>query len=310
MRQFTILILIILFVSFKIHSQQIAQYSQWSFNHFSINPALAGIKNCLDVRTAYRLQWAGFDGAPESGIFTINAPLNKKRKNLNSSFHGIGGKVERDIFGNFNNFAVSIAYALHFPLDRGKMLSFGMSGGIQQFGFDHTNATTIDPDPAVAQSGNMFLIPLVGAGAWYNTERFFVGASIDQLARNRWEDLGMTSRFQLHGNLTAGTRWDLENNYSLLPSVLFRIPPAGPMSIDLNLMLDFSDRFLIGLGYRNVDALIAFARVKIKKITIGYSFDYITSNIQGGNYHTHEISLIYNNCRSKNTSISACPLFE
>lgn len=293
-----------------IFGQQIAQYSQWSFNQFSINPALAGIKNCLDVRSAYRLQWAGFEGAPESGLFTINAPLNKKRKHLNSSFHGLGGKIERDVFGHFQNFAVSMAYALHFPLDQEKRLSFGISAGVQQFGFNQENVSTIDPDPAVAQSANVFMVPLIGAGAWYNSEKFYVGASIDQLARNRWEDIGFSSRFQMHFKLAAGTRWNLENNYSVLPSVLIRIPPAGPPSVDLNAMFDFGNNFMVGAGYRNVDAVIAFLRLRIKKITVGYSFDYITSNIQGGNFHTHEISVMYNNCRSRNTKAAACPLFE
>lgn len=293
-----------------IFGQQIAQYSQWSFNQFSINPALAGIKNCLDVRSAYRLQWAGFEGAPESGLFTINAPLNKKRKHLNSSFHGLGGKIERDVFGHFQNFAVSMAYALHFPLDQEKRLSFGISAGVQQFSFNQEGVSTIDPDPAVVQSANVFMVPLIGAGAWYNSERFYVGASVDQLARNRWEDVGFSSRFQMHFKLAAGTRLNLENNYSLLPSVLIRIPPAGPPSVDLNAMFDFGNNFMLGAGYRNVDAIIAFLRLRIKKITIGYSFDYITSNIQGGNFHTHEISVMYNNCRSRNTKAAACPLFE
>ena len=290
--------------------QQIAQYSQWSFNQFSINPALAGIKNCLDVRSAYRLQWAGFEGAPESGLFTINAPLNKKQKNLNSSFHGLGAKIERDVFGNFNNFAVSMAYALHFPIQQKKRLSFGLSAGIQQFGFDHTQATTIDPDPAVAQSISNFTIPLIGAGAWYNTETWYAGLSIDQLARNRWNDLGFTSRFQLHLNLTAGTRWKLGEKYSLLPAVLMRIPPAGPPSVDLNLMVDFANNLMVGMGYRNVDAVIAFLRLRIKKITIGYSFDFITSPLQQGSANSHEISIMYNNCRSRGSSTTECPLFE
>ena len=293
-----------------IFGQQIAQYSQWSFNQFSINPALAGIKNCLDVRSAYRLQWAGFEGAPEGGLFTINAPLNKKRKHLNSSFHGLGGKIERDVFGHFQNFAVSMAYALHFPLDQEKRLSFGISAGVQQFSFNQEGVSTIDPDPAVVQSANVFMVPLIGAGAWYNSERFYVGASVDQLARNRWEDVGFSSRFQMHFKLAAGTRLNLENNYSLLPSVLIRIPPAGPPSVDLNAMFDFGNNFMLGAGYRNVDAIIAFLRLRINKITIGYSFDYITSNIQGGNFHTHEISVMYNNCRSRNTKAAACPLFE
>ncbi len=305
-------IAVVVFISLNMQviGQQITQYSQWAFNHFAINPALAGIKNCLDVRSGYRMQWAGFDGAPNSGLFTINAPLNKKQKKYNSSFHGLGAKVEHDVFGNFNNFALSFAYALHFPLEKGKRLSFGLSAGFQQFGFDHTKATTIDPDAAVAQSANMFLIPLIGAGGWYHTENWFVGASIDQLARNRWSDIGFTSRFQLHTMLTAGAKVGLENNITLLPSMLMRIPPAGPASLDLNLMVDFGNFFMTGLGYRNVDAVIAFFMFKMNKFTIGYSFDFITSNIQGGNFNTHEISLSFNTCRTPNKDANACPLFE
>lgn len=309
-KKVTIAFFFVLTVCLPVNSQQLAQYSQWSFNHFSINPALSGIKNCLDVRTAYRMQWAGFEDAPQSGLFTINAPLRKKRESLNSPFHGLGAKLERDIFGHFNNVSISLAYALHFPLDKEEMLSFGVSGGIQQFGFDHTNVTTIEPDQAVAQSANMFLIPLVGGGAWYNNEHFFVGASIDQLARNQWDEIGFTSRFQMHGNLTTGTRWTFDNNNSLLPSVLVRIPPAGPVSFDLNLMFDFTDNILFGLGYRNTDALIGFMRVKVKRVTIGYSFDFITSAIQGGNFNTHEVSILYNNCREPSSSRTPCPLFE
>lgn len=291
--------------------QQIAQYSQWSFNQFAINPALAGVKRCLDVRTAYRAQWLGFEGAPQSGLFTINAPLSKKRKRLNSPFHGIGGKIERDQFGNFNNFSISVAYALHFPIDRDKRLSFGLSGGVQQFGFDQTQVITIDPDQAVAQSGNNFLFPLIGFGGWFNTDQYYVGAAVDQIAMNDWGDnIGFASRFRLHTKIQAGTKFTFDNDNTLLPGILFRIPPAGPASVDLNVMMDFKNTFMVGVGYRNVDAFIGFFRVNIQQFSVGYSFDFITSDIRGGNFHTHELSLHYTGCRRGPRSKSACPLFE
>lgn len=305
-----IITFLVLIITFSGWSQQIAQYSQWSFNQFSINPALAGLKRCLDVRTAARVQWADFEGAPVSGIFTINAPLQKKSKRYNDFFHGLGGKVERDVYGPFNNLSISLSYAIHFPLRDKQRLSFGVSGGIQQFSFDHAAATTIDPDPAVAQTTNQMLFPLIGFGAWYNSEIFFVGAAIDQVARNKWEDVGFASRFRLHGKIQAGTKFTFDNNNSLLPGILLRVPPAGPLSFDLNLMMDFQNKFMLGLGYRNVDALIAFMKVNIKQFTIGYSFDYITSAIRGGNFHTHEISLQFSTCKKRKTSVNACPLFE
>lgn len=293
-----------------VFGQQLPQYSQWAFNQFSINPAMAGIKNCLDVRTAVRLQYLGLDGAPQSGVFTINAPINAKRKGLSSPYHGIGAKIERDVIGNFTDFAVSMAYALHFPLDRDKRLSFGLSGGVQQFSFNQENVITVDPDPAVTQSANVFMVPLIGGGAWYNSNNFYVGFSIDQLARNKWRDIGFASRFGIHSKLVTGTRWKFDNGYSLLPSALLRIPPAGPMSLDLNMMMDFKNNFLFGFGFRNTDAIIGLIRLRFDKFSVGYSFDFITSNLQGGNFNTHEISLLFNTCRNRNSQAAACPLFE
>jgi type IX secretion system PorP/SprF family membrane protein len=290
--------------------QQLPQYSQWAFNQFSLNPAMAGIKNCLDVRTAVRLQYLGIDGAPQSGLFTINAPINTRRKDLSSPYHGLGAKIERDVIGNFTDFAVSIAYALHFPIDRNKRLSFGLSGGVQQFSFNQENVITVDPDPSVTQSANVFMVPLLGGGAWYNSNNFYVGLSFDQLARNQWRDIGLASRFGIHSKIVAGTRWGFDNGYSLLPSALLRIPPAGPVSLDLNMMMDFKNNFLFGFGFRNTDAIIALFRLRFDKFSVGYSFDFITSNLQGGNFNTHEISILFNNCRNRNSKADACPLFE
>ena len=309
MIRYWLTIFVILFVKSSF-SQQLPQYSQWSFNQFSVNPAMAGIKNCLDVRTAIRLQYLGIDGAPQSGLFTINAPINAKRKDLSSPYHGIGAKIERDVIGNFTDFAVSMAYALHFPIDRDKRLSFGLSGGVQQFSFNQENVTTVDPDPAVAQSANVFMVPLLGAGAWYNSKDFYVGLSMDQMARNKWRDIGFASRYGIHTKLTTGTRWGFDNGNSLLPSALLRIPPAGPMSLDINLMMDFKNNFLLGFGFRNTDAVIALFRLRFDQFSIGYSFDFLTSNLQGGNFNTHEISILFNRCRNRSSKIDACPLFE
>lgn len=296
-----------------VFGQQITQYSQWSYNQFSVNPALAGVKRCLDVRTAARAQWIGFEGAPISGLITINAPLKMKNNKKIDVFHGLGGKIEQDFFGPFNNFAMSAAYALHFPLGKTSQdhrLSFGVSAGFQQFGFDQSKSITIEADPAVAQSSNKMLAPLIGFGAWYYSEHLYAGISIDQLAKTKWKDIGYASRFRLHTKIQAGTRIILPKDYSLLPGILFRIPPAGPVSFDLNLMLDFQNRFMFGLGYRNTDAVIGFFKVNIRQFAVGYSFDFITSSIRGGNFHSHELSIQYNGCWRESRGNSACPLFE
>ncbi|MFA5573977.1 MAG: PorP/SprF family type IX secretion system membrane protein [Brumimicrobium sp.] len=307
------LFLILFFIPTLTFGQQVSQYSQWSYNQFSINPALAGIKRCLEVKLGARAQWAGFDDAPVSGMLTINAPLIKNKKKFKDFFHGIGGKIERDQFGPFNNFSMSLAYAIHIPLGKTETnhrLSFGVGAGIQQFGFDQTKTTTIDPDPSVSQSANNLLFPLITFGGWYYSDLFYLGAAVDQLAMNNWKDVGYASRFRLHTKIQAGTRIGLPKENSLLPGILFRIPPAGPMSFDVNLMFDYQNIFSVGLGYRNRDAVIGLFKVNIRQFTIGYSFDFITSSIRGGNFHTHEISIQFSGCRKGKPTRSACPLFE
>ncbi|MFO0495893.1 MAG: type IX secretion system membrane protein PorP/SprF, partial [Flavobacteriia bacterium] len=49
-------IALIVFLTGKVWSQQLPQYSQWAFHQFSMNPAHAGIKSCIDIHTLFRSQ--------------------------------------------------------------------------------------------------------------------------------------------------------------------------------------------------------------------------------------------------------------
>lgn len=306
------IVFISLLVASLCHAQQLTQYSQWSYNQFSINPALAGVKECLEIRAAARAQWLGFKDAPVSAKLTINAPLHKRKRRFNDFSHGLGGKIQQDQFGPFRNLEVDLAYAMHFPLGRkgDHLLSFGVQVGVGQFGFDGSQALLIDPDPAVYQSTNHLIFPILSFGGFYYSKYYYVGLSVDQVAKNKWKGVGFASRFRLHTKLAGGGKFTFANDNSILPGVLFRFPPAGPMSMDLNVMFDFKNKLMLGVGYRNTDALIAFLKINIGQFTIGYSFDYVTSSIRGGNFHTHELSIQFSGCKHGRRSANACPLFE
>ena len=66
-------------------AQQIAQYTQYVFNHFSVNPAVAGSKDCLDVRLGFRKQWIGFPGAPTTGWASLHGYIRPKRSEEHTS---------------------------------------------------------------------------------------------------------------------------------------------------------------------------------------------------------------------------------
>ena len=70
-----LLLLIGLVIGSRATAQQISQYTQYVFNHFSINPAVAGSKDCLDVRLGYRRQWVGFENAPVTAWASLHGVI-------------------------------------------------------------------------------------------------------------------------------------------------------------------------------------------------------------------------------------------
>lgn len=290
--------------------QQIPQYTQWSFHQFSHNPAHAGIKKCIDIHTLYRLQWVGFDGAPKSGFLTVSVPLGSKRRQFLSARQGMGFKFETDQIGQFSTNRINLAYAAHFNFNKIDRLSLGLYGGVLQMAYDPSSTVVNDNDPSVFNQAN-FLSPDASFGAWYNSQNYYLGLSLQNMIPSKWKDVGTDSRHRFHANLNAGYRFTLNDKIALLPAFIARIPPKGPMSVDLNLHLDYANLINFGIGYRNTDALLAFFNVRFKdQLTIGYSFDYTLSDIQIAAQNTHEISLRFTTCKLDRVGAADCPLFE
>lgn len=297
-------------LSTSVFGQQLPQYSQWSMHQFAGNPAHAGIKRCVDIHTLYRVQWVGFEGAPNSGFLTVSVPLDSKRRKYLSARHGTGFKFETDRIGAFSVNRINMAYAGHFNFDKHKRLSLGLFGGIVQMGYDPSQTHTADPDPAVMNQGS-FVSPDATFGAWFNDKDYYIGLSLQNLFPSRWENIGLTSRNRFHASLNAGYRLGIGEKISLLPAFNLKVPPGGPLAVDLNLHMDYKNLLGFGLGYRNTDALIAFFSLKIKEqFSIVYSFDYTLSAVQLAAQNTHEISLRFTTCKQRKVGLASCPLFE
>ena len=297
-------------IGISLSAQQIPQYTQWSFHQFSQNPAHAGIKRCVDVHTLYRAQWVGFEGAPQSGFLTVSVPLDAKRRKYLSARHGMGIRFENDRIGQFGINRINLAYAGHFNFNASRRLSLGLFAGAVQTGFNPGSVVTGVPDPIVNQEGS-FVSPDASFGAWFNDDNYYFGLSLHNLIPSKWPKPGSSSRYRMHTQFSAGYRLGIRENFSFLPAAIVRIPPRGPLSIDLNLHFDYKNILGLGLGYRNTDALMVFASIKIKEqFAIVYSFDYTLSRIQLVSKNTHEISLRFTTCKPNKQGTASCPLFD
>lgn len=309
-RLFLKITLLFLLIGVFSYGQQLPQYTQWASHQFAINPAHAGIKPCLDAHSLFRTQWQGFEGAPKSGFLTLAVPINAKVKHWLSARYGVGAKIELDNIGPFTTNRLNFSYAAHFNFSLDTRLSLGLYGGFVQFGYNSQNSTTIDPDPSVLKS-NSFITPDATFGAWWNGKNYYVGAVLQNLVTSKWEEIGSYSQFRIHTLLNGGYRYSLNKEVTFLPGFIMRIPPKGPFSVDLNFLFDYQNKIALGVGYRNTDAMLLLLNLKIiNQLSIQYSFDLVLSPLRKGTINSHEISLTYSTCKSKNSKTTACSLFE
>lgn len=291
--------------------QQIPQSSHYMFNQFAYNPALAGIKSCIDIHSGYRFQWVGLEGAPSTGFLNASIPLKSKKNNVLAPTHGLGVQMEYDQIGPFSEFDFQAAYAIHLNVSRKLKFSAGAFLGFKQLAFNAAEASTIDPDPLIQNNGSKFIFPDASLGVWLHSDKFYVGASMMQMIRNKWQNIGLDSRYTNHITLTGGYKFKLKKDFSIIPSTMMKFAFNATPSIDITALVDYRDIISMGLSYRNEDAVAVIVKGNILGyVFLAYSYDISTSRLNVVNQGSHEISIGIYTCRSGGRKANECPVFE
>jgi len=308
------LALLAVLASASVQAQQLAQYTQYVFNHFSINPAVAGSKDCLDVRLGYRQQWSGFEGAPNTGWASLHGALGAKKKGIQKGKHGIGAFVEADNAGNWGYTRFVLSYAYHVRMTQESHLSFGVFAGAQQMKLNVGEITLTDfNDPALDGRASVVVWPDVTPGIWYYGKKGWAGASIHHILGRPIQDIGFESRMARHYMLSGGYQYRLGKKTTFTPSTLLKFARGVPVAADLNAMVEWNRVLGLGIGYRGGDALVAMMKVGfLQYFQLGYSYDLTTSKLRVAGNNTHEIILGITPCSKddlRNRMIN-CPAFD
>jgi len=279
-----------------IYCQQDPQYTQYMYNMHIVNPAYAGSHGTLNMGLLHRTQWVGLDGAPKTTVFAIDAPI---RKNV-----GVGLSVFADKIGPVKeqNLFVDVSYTIQTS-DFGN-LAFGVKGG---FSFIDANLTalnlgedinfgTIDDD--VFKENIKDAYPNFGAGAYYYTDRFYVGLSmpnmLNQLHFERTGGIISKAAEKMHYFITSGYVFELNDNLKLKPSVLLKGVGGAPLSIDFSGNVLINNKLEFGLSWRFDDSISALMNIEVAPMfRVGYAYDYTTTNLGDFNSGSHEIILLF-----------------
>ncbi|WPV70037.1 type IX secretion system membrane protein PorP/SprF [Chitinophaga sp. LS1] len=316
--------LLLLAWSASSYAQQQPHYTQYILNTFIINPAMAGIENYWDVKASHRHQWAGLNGAPVTSYLTVHGPLRKSDYSEASitgltppgenprgraywqqyttppAHAGVGMTILNDKTGPLNRFSITGTYAHHIPISPRTSVSAGISVGVQQMSLD---ASKLDfeqaGDPVVAASTQLNKWrPEVNAGLMLYSSSYYISAAVQniipqQIAYDNGKVVGDSlyrGKLVPHLFFSGGYRAFINEDISVLPSVMVRMITAAPVSFDLNTKFQYRDRMWLGASYRISDGFAAMFGVNINStINIGYSYDYTTSSLNTVSKGSHEI---------------------
>lgn len=287
MKKLLSLALIVISATSALYAQQDPQFSQNMFNRLYANPAYAGSSDGICGTLLYRNQWTGFDGAPKTGLFSIDAPVNALHGGLGLTI------LAADELGFEKTFAAKLAYAFRFNIGQGN-LAIGADLGLVQksldgdFKFNDPNDQVI---PTSSVSGSVF--PDLGAGIYYNSDKLYLGASMSHILESEVDYGDFTTQLARHYYFMGGYRIEFSPAISLIPS--FHVKNvADQTQADINANLHFNNRFWIGGSYRLEDAIVLMAGLNITpNLRLGYSYDMTTSDLKDYSDGTHEIMLGY-----------------
>lgn len=309
------ILVLLLLAGTVLQAQQTPQYTQYVLNMYAINPAVAGSKDCIDVRLGYRQQWVGFPGAPTTGWATVNSVIKpRKRRSFHANRHGVGAFVEADDVGPLGYTSFQLSYAYHIQMKQDVFMSLGFFAGVKQEKFSLGDVTAMDNnDPALINSNTVMVYPDITPGIWLYSKSSWAGLSIQQMLGNKVDGIGTDTRLTRHYIASVGHRYRINRNFSVVPSALFKLSPRSPVAMDLNAMFEFRRKLGVGLSYRNQDAVAAMIKVPfLKYFTLGYSYDITTSKLRVGGSNTHELILGIYPCipLDPDKAIVRCPIFE
>ncbi|MCO4292165.1 type IX secretion system membrane protein PorP/SprF [Solitalea sp. MAHUQ-68] len=302
-------LLFLLLFAINAYAQQDAQFSQYMFNGIYINPAYAGYKEQLNLHSFYRSQWTGgLEGHPETFSFALDAIANNGNV-------GLAFTVLKDKLGAESTLAAYANYAYRLKVGDASRLALGLGLGIAQYGLDGTLLQSYSPnDPSVPNMMQSVIVPDIRAGVYYSTDRFYAGASADNLIGqylNYTKDPTILIPAKMpHFYLTAGGLIPLSKQFLLKPSFMLKNESHGPANLDINTFVLFNERLWLGASYRTgigvwdksnlqnnlstTDALVGLAEIYVTdRLRIGYAYDFSFTKFKDYNYGTHEISLGY-----------------
>lgn len=282
------------FNSDELFAQQDAQYTQYMYNPMSVNPAYVGSRDVLSIIGLYRNQWSGLEGAPRTFNFGLHSPVGERV--------GLGLNITRDEIFIADETYIDALFSYTLNVSEKGKLNLGVKGGGHLLNIDSNrlNSGPFNPGDSDTQINidNKFS-PQFGAGAFYYTDRFYLGFSVPNILETEHFDessnsnnSSSTAEERVNYYLMAGHTFNVSENVLFKPAALTKIVQGSPLQLDLSANFLIYEKFTLGMAYRWSAALSGLVGFQVSdQIFIGFAYDWETTELQQYNDGSYEIFL-------------------
>jgi type IX secretion system PorP/SprF family membrane protein len=288
----------------KAVAQTQPQFSHYGFNGMYLSPGYAGINKATEFNMIGRYQWFGYKadfnddgGSPKTALFNVSIPVRAIKGGL-----GVNFAVEEIALTTVKS--GQLAYSYHLPVGNGK-LGIGGQGTVTNIGKGYGYRAIDVNDPNIPNVSNDTKFD-VGAGLWYQADKFYAGAGINNLLGSKYEfetfatdnpgnkTASVTNAKHLY--VTAGYNIDASSSVVVTPTALLKYDLESKPSFDLGARATINTRYWIGANYRHQEAItgmVGGGLLKDNSLRLGYAFDFTTFEKVAKGTGSHEIMLSY-----------------
>jgi type IX secretion system PorP/SprF family membrane protein len=270
-------------------------YSQYLQNGLIINPAYAGSRGALSGLLSYRMQWIGAKGSPVIQSVTLHTPMKNDKVSL-----GIMAQFMQ--FGFTKSTSIYASYAYNIRVGGGK-LSFGLKGGADFSNTDYTGILlTNSGDPVFTSNNKPYILPNVGAGLYYYSNKIFAGVAIPSFLSYKKTETGGVQAYHKFSEydliFSAGGLITFSQFLKFKPSVLIDYNLKNEKKInqlDINGNFILSDLIWIGGSWRTTEkVVVGILQIQpTPQLMAGFSYDYPVGNMKTYSKGSTEIILRY-----------------
>jgi len=295
-----LIVILILAGPLTVVGQSRKYVSQFNFFQSYYNPGLTGYEGSA-LRGFVRNQWSGFEGAPRTMFFSGELDLAEMKGEESPALMGKNAaslNLLFDSYGAFKETSVILGYASRVRLTEKHNLRLGA-------GVSYTNVKLDGTSMTVEQQNDELLGQYIGGfsdmrildfniGLALTHEKYYLSYAMHQVNGGRISsgDEFMDGR-PINYIVQAGYREALSDKLAVIGNFFYRNQKDLPDNVEFNVKALLMDKIWLGAGHRVDYANNLQMGFLLKKLKVGYVYEFPTngSYLLPGN--THEFMAIF-----------------